>query len=177
MNGFGQLLPTLLAGAAIIVIALRAMFRAQRADKAHKLDWERRMAELEQRRDARLAAEAAANRPRVLQVTLELGDPDAVPEVGRLARDAERLIAAINTYDESLGGQGFVFSEGRAEPGRVIVTLAPKEASGSAQRVSQIADALNSAFDATESADGEASVNVGGLRGEVSGARAVALAA
>ena len=112
----------------------------------------------------------------MLRVTLELGDPDAIPDVARVARDAEQLIAAISKYDETLGGCGFVFSEGRAEPGRVIVTLAPKEVSGSAQRVSRIADALNAAFDTADTHADETAVNLGGLRGEVSGAHADALA-
>ncbi len=175
MSVFEGLLPSLLSGGVVVVIALRAMFRAQRAEKAHKIDWERRMAELDRQRDERVATEAEENRPTVLRVTLDLGDPDTMPEVGRLARDAEHLIVALNSYDESLGGHGFVFSEGRAEPGRVIVTLAPKDVAGSAQRMKQIADALNAAFDGADSATGEP-LNFGALREEVLGARAVALA-
>jgi F0F1-type ATP synthase epsilon subunit len=62
MSVFEGLLPSLLSGGVVVVIALRAMFRAQRAEKAHKIDWERRMAELDRQRAERLAAAAETNR-------------------------------------------------------------------------------------------------------------------
>ena len=79
MNGFERLLPTVLSGVVLVVIALRAMFRAQRADQAHKLDWERWMADLQRRRDERLAAQAEANQRITIHALIKPGvAPEAV---------------------------------------------------------------------------------------------------
>ena len=81
--------------------------------------------------------------PTVLRLTLELSDPDAVPDLGRVARDVEQLLAAVSDYERAIGGRGLVFTGAKADPGRVVLTLTPGDDAGAAARVRKVAEAVN----------------------------------
>lgn len=188
MNPYELLIPQLLAGAVIVVIALRAVRRARREAEAH----EQRIANRQQEH-ARFLAQlgaAAANpgspastfvaewaRPSVLRVTLGLADPNMVVDILRMTREAGELIAGLSEYETRIGGRGLLLTGMKAEPGQVILTLIPKDAAGAGSRVERVADAINAAFGTTDRSTGVSIPDLGRLPHDVAGAHAVALAA
>ena len=173
MNNYYLLIPQLLACAVVLVIALRVIWQSRRENAASKAEFERRMAELKAERQQRLAAEAALDRPTKLVVTLDLQDPDTVVDVPRVARDAERLVSGLSAYEESIGGRGLIFTEARARPGRVVLTLTPRNVAGSSERVRRVADAVNAAFGGAGSPP-EVPPDFGALPADIFGAHDVA---
>lgn len=158
----------------VCLVVVILIVRAVRRDEARG---EARLREVEAAAQARVAAaQAALKRSVVLRVTLDLRDSDAVADVARVARDAERLIAGLSDYETSIGGRGLILTAAKAAPGQVILTLTPKDTTDAGSRVEQVADILNAAFDSTIPTH-EPAPNLGSLPGDVSGAHAVLLAA
>ncbi|MDY3559847.1 hypothetical protein R5W23_001019 [Gemmata sp. JC673] len=115
-------------------------------------------------------------KPSVLRLTLDLTDPDLVVDVGRLARDSERLLAGLGEYEVKLGGRGLIFTEAKAAPGQVVFTLTPADLNGADLRIKEVAEALNATFDPLTRRR-EQLPSFGSLPAEVSGAHASPLAA
>ncbi|AMV27900.1 hypothetical protein VT84_26085 [Gemmata sp. SH-PL17] len=187
MNFYELLIPQLLAGAVIIVIALRAVHQSRLESEAHEQRIAKKHVVHEQY--AAQVQEALAHpelpastfitewaRLPVLRVTLDLADPNALADVGRMAQDAGPLITGLSDYEVKIGGRGLTFTEMKVAPGQVILTLTPKNAAGATERVARVADALNATFGAITPIH-EPALNLGSLPGDVAGARAAALAA
>lgn len=154
MNPYELMIPQFLAGAAIVVIALRAVRQSRRETEAHG----ERLARRQENHDRYIdeLKKAVANpglpasqfvtewaEPSALRLTLDMNDPKAVPDIARVARDIGELLEKASQFEEALGGRGLVLTAARAEPGRVVLTLTPRDPLGSAGRVRQVTNALN----------------------------------
>jgi hypothetical protein len=189
MNAYQMLIPQLLAGLVIVVIARLAVRQSRLAKESEREEIANRESEL--KRYLRQVEEAVANplvpaseyitewkKASILQITLTLANPDTVADVGQVAKDSAQLLAGINQYEEAIGGSGLTLTEARAERGAVVLTLTPKDAKGAADRVNRIVETLNAAFDSTNSSARVGAIpDLGCLPLDISGAHAAALAA
>ncbi|HEV3385963.1 MAG TPA: hypothetical protein VG097_14185 [Gemmata sp.] len=189
MNPYQLLIPQLLAGLVIVVIARRAVRQSRLEKESEKEEIEKRRLELE--RYLSQVNEAVANpsvpaneyitewdKGSTLQITLTLANPDSVADVAQIAQDSAQLLAGVSRYEEEIGGRGFVLTEARAERGVVVLNLTPKDAIGAKGRVKRIVEALNAAFDKSDLPSRDVSIpDLGYLPADVSGAQAVVLAA
>ncbi len=163
MNPYLMSLPTVTAALIVLYFSLRALREARIADAVHKAEYEKKMAEFARQRAEREAA--GWKPPTVLRLTLNLRDSDAVADIANVARNAEQMVADLSSYETAMGGRGFIWTEMKAEPGQVILTLTPKDATGAGSRVERVAEKFN------------ATSNLGSLSNDMSGAVAVAAAA
>jgi hypothetical protein len=189
MNPYQMLIPQLLAALVIVVIARWAVRRTRQEKETDKEYIAKQQMELQ--RYISQVKEAAAHpsepackfitewqRTAALQITLKLTDADAVVDVGQIAQDSAQLLAGVSRYEEAIGGRGLILTKARAEQGSVVLILTPKDTTGATDRVKRVVEALNAAFDATDSPSGTAAIpDLGRLPADISGAHAVALAA
>lgn len=173
MTAYDLLAPNYLAYAVVLAISLRVIWQTRRERAAARAEFEREMAELQARRAARLAAEAGSDPPAVLRLALDFGTGDDLPDLTDVPREAKGFLDGLSRYEATAGGRGLTLTAAECDPGRVTLTLTPKDPAGSADRLRRVAEALNAAFDA-----GEPAPDLGPLPGGVVGARAsTALAA
>ena len=187
MNPYAMMIPQLLAGLAIVVVALRAIRQSRKESEAHELRIAQRQAEharyIEELKVAAAHPElpastfvtAWAESPN-LRVTLDLVDPNSVVDIAQMARDTERLIAGLSNYEAAIGGDGLILTLAEAKRGQVLLTLTPKNATGSAERVKRVADALNAAFDSSTPPTGEVVLDIGRLPSLATAVHAITVA-
>jgi hypothetical protein len=176
MNPYLMSLPTVLAGALIVFYALREVRRIRIADTIHKAEYEQKMADFERRRMEREAALMEAGQPVELQITLELVDQNSLVDIAQMARDTEWLVAGVSKYETSIGGDGLILTFAQAKRGQVLLTLTPKNATGSAERVKRVADALNAAFASSIPPTGEVVLDIGRLPSIATAVHAITVA-
>ncbi|HYH64180.1 MAG TPA: hypothetical protein VD866_05735 [Urbifossiella sp.] len=157
MNPYELLIPQLLAGAAVVFFAFRAVRRSNRADAAHQAEYERRMTELRPASTERLTARAPTDARAVLSLALDLDD-GSFPDLALVAQWAEQLVTDLGPLERDLGGRGLSLAAVRAEPGRFELLFRPDDPAGSSDRVQRMADLLNALIEERVGAAGETPV-------------------
>src|SRR5579872_2473169 len=138
MNPYQLMIPQLLAGLVIVVIARWAVRQSRLEQESEKEEIAKRQLEL--KRYLSQIDEAAANpsvparkyvtewdRGSTLQIILRLTNPDIVADVAQVAKNSAELLAGLSRYEETIGGRGFVLTGARADRGVVVLNLTPKD--------------------------------------------------
>lgn len=136
--------PTILAALVVLVISLRAMYRARRDAEELRTEYDKQIAEIERQvgeQETEVSAQLAA-RPAGLVVELDLPD-DAIPDLPTASEQARSLVSSLSDQERALGGAGLTLTAAKVESGAVRLTLSPVERVGSAERVRRVADEWN----------------------------------